>query len=217
MLSLLYPRVKTQRYFVTLSYKFLDNDLLLNSFTKLKNKLYLSKRGGHFKNSFSLKMFPYNVSCIIHIIIVTHLTLSVALTHSNIPGHPFNQVKCPLMRGVAWGRFKVQCLYVTGKSQSVPAYEQCLLAEFPGAWNLLETKLLYPTKLQTLSCLLWPCVSLNTTGHSRRYLWSAEVFAFVKEGWHWCDHQVCLFPATGEDSLLYTVHHWLLWWCNSSL
>lgn len=101
MSSLLYPRVKTPRYFVTLSYRFLDNGLLLNSFTKLKNKLYLSKRGGHFKNNFSLKMFPYNVSCIIHIIVVTHLTLSVALTHSNIPGHPFNQVKCPLTRGVA--------------------------------------------------------------------------------------------------------------------
>ena len=97
MSSLLYLRVKT--VFVTLSYRFLDNDLLLNSFTKLKNKLYLSKRGGHFKNNFSLKMFPYNVSCIIHIIVVTHLTLS--LTHSNIPGHPFNQVKCPLTRGVA--------------------------------------------------------------------------------------------------------------------
>ena len=38
----------------------------------------------------------------------------------------------------------------------------------------------------------------------------AEVFAFFKGGWHWCDHQGCLFPAPGEDSLLYAVQHWLL-------
>lgn len=32
----------------------------------------------------------------------------------------------------------MQCLYVTGNSQSVPAYEQCLLAEFQGDKTIIS-------------------------------------------------------------------------------